>query len=122
MTGIAIKCFVMISTVTGAWDWVHGRETYEYNSKLGKEMIYFSPNDGGPMRKVNSNDCQYTEDPVFAKIRELDARKIDRIKVGRKAWCLVDEWGRQQCTFDTMEQCMKRMDNLSYCEPNEEYK
>lgn len=118
MNGIAMLCYILIAP--GVYDWVAGHETRALKAgKLGQERALFVPDDGKLVaRAVETNDCRYLEDPVYAQIRELEARKIDAIKTGNSAWCHVDGWGRQTCTYDSMEQCLKVMKRGDYCEPN----
>ena len=119
--GILMACYVLVSP--GKFDWVEGREVKELRGTTqGAERSLFAPSNGQPVMIVETNGCKYLEDPVEGYRRMLASRKVDTIKVGSKAWCLVDEWGKQQCTFDTMEQCLRRMDRLSYCEPNDSNK
>lgn len=119
---ILMACYIAISP--GQYQWVEGREVATLKAgKLLQERSYFVPTDAKiPATAVETNDCKYLEDPVLATVRELEARKIDAIKVGNRAWCHVDEYGRQICTYDTMQQCLKVMKRGDYCEPNKEAK
>jgi hypothetical protein len=121
--GILIMCYVQVSP--GQYDWVKGREV------AGDELILFKA-DGRKAEYVNSNNCKYLEDPVTAYAWMLEQKEqmnretasatkenIDKRTTGDKQWCLVDEYGRRRCTYKTMQECLQRIDKLSYCEERE---
>lgn len=121
MNGIAMLCYILIAP--GVYDWVAGHETRALKAgKFGQERALFVPNEA-KMRAVavETNDCRYLENPELAMLRELEAMKVDAIKVGDRQWCHVDGWGRQTCTYDTPEQCMKKVKRGEYCEQNADY-
>lgn len=115
--GILMLCYVSIN---GQSSWVEGREVKELKPQNHAERSLFVPTSGAQAFVVETNNCRYLEDPVQGYERMLASREIDTIKIGNKDWCLIDEWGKQQCAFDTLEQCLRRMEKLSYCEPNKE--
>lgn len=131
MIGIAIKCYIAAGSLVG---WYTGLEVQDYvGQSAGKQVEGYNYKDilfafDGMRMRVNSNDCLYLEDPVkaYAKVLEYQERvqrtiakakkEIDKITTGNKPWCLVDEYGRRRCLYDTMERCLIKQDKLQYCE------
>lgn len=122
--GVLIMCYVAVQP--GQYEWVKGRDIGSND-----EVVMFK----APGRKaefVNGNNCKYLENPVQVYVKMLKQKNawdrevagakkkmVDKRTVGNKPWCLVDEYGRRRCMYNSMSECLQRVDKLSYCEQKE---
>lgn len=116
MIGIAMKCYILINASSGLYGWMQGREMKELRAGAqGQERSLFRPDDNElQTQAVNTNDCQYLEDPIEGYKRLLDQqeveqeqeRKIDKIVEGEQRYCIVDaDYGQLKCQYSSWEQC-----------------
>lgn len=123
MYGILMICYMMVDGKEVA---VKGRQTADRGIH---DALFYPDAEHLPAVVVPLNSCKYLEQPETAAVRMLAqdkeyakiqqenaawlAKGVDKIIEGDKDWCRFDGYGRGNCVYDSMEQCLAAVQKMA---------